>query len=296
MLTAGGGRVSRRGIFRGLILAGMLFFLLPAPVISQSQDELPIVAVILDDLGYNRARGERANRLPPQVALSVLPHSPFGPDIAVEANRQGRLIMMHCPMESLLPYRLGPGGLQVSMDEREFLETLADNLASIPYVSGVNNHMGSLLTSNHQKMGWVMSALRDTGGLFYVDSRTTAQTVAEERAEEFGIPNLRRDVFLDNRRDVDYIRGQMLKLVKKARRNGSALAIGHPYPQTLEVLEEMLPELIHHGVRLVPVSELLEHKNRSKPLWQAYLSPSHKVVKNSKPLLSSTCCEEPVLR
>jgi polysaccharide deacetylase 2 family uncharacterized protein YibQ len=141
--------------------------------------------------------------------------------------------------------------------------------------------MGSLLTEDEDKMSWLMQVLLTKGDLYFVDSRTTSDSRALQVAQEYGLDCATRDVFLDHDRDPEVIRKQFESLIKRARKKGSALAIGHPYPETMTVLEEMLPTLEAQGVKLVHVSELIEWRDdqrRSK--WLTSLSLSRKAVKN----------------
>lgn len=193
--------------------------------------------------------------------------------------------MLHLPMEPVATRPLGPGGLTLQMSRSDFVRTVTDGLAAVPHVRGVNNHMGSLLTRHPGQMAWLMNAISSFGPLYFIDSRTTAESVALELADEHRIPHRKRDVFLDNQRSPALIRRQFEKLVQLARRDGAAVGIGHPYPETLTVLEQLLPRLgPEHDVRLVPVSELVRNpKDRSPELWHASLFPSQRDVKNSKP-------------
>lgn len=219
------------------------------------------------------------------MTLSFLPQTPFARRLAISAHGQGKEVMLHLPMESVAHRPLGPGGVTLHMTRGEFMRTVSAGLASLPYVRGVNNHMGSLLTRHPGHMGWLMSAMEDFGPLYFVDSRTTAETVARQIAEEHHIPHRDRDVFLDNARIPALIRTQLKKLLERARHRGTAVGIGHPYPETLAVLEQMLPRLgSEYGIRLVPVSELFEDPHdRSPKLWHASLSPSPRDAKSSKP-------------
>jgi hypothetical protein len=126
-----------------------------------------------------------------------------------------------------------------------------------------------------------MQDLRCFYGLYFVDSRTDVRTVARDLAREAGLANAQRDVFLDNQQDRDYVRGQLRRLIGKARRHGTAIGIGHPYPETLAVLAEELPALAGQGIQLVPVSRLVETE-RNPQLWHASSSPLQTVAKNSK--------------
>ncbi len=134
-------------------------------------------------------------------------------------------------------------------------KTFAAMLETVPYASGVNNHEGSLGTADQKLMDELMPLLR-SHDLFFIDSRTTAATVAETAAHAAGVPTARRNVFLDDQQSAPAIRKQFEMAIRDAREKGSALAIGHPHPATLQVLVEMLPEAERQGLRLVFASDL----------------------------------------
>lgn len=259
-----------------------------APLHGEEAASLPvsrqaIVGLIIDDLGDRLAEGERAIALPGAITYAILPQSPYSRHLAQIAHLSGKEVMVHQPMEAENGKALGPGGLTLHMTHREFLATLAANLESVPHARGLNNHMGSLLTRHPGHMAWLMEGLRKHGGLYFVDSTTTPFTVAQRLAVEYTLPNVRRNVFLDHDRDKSAIRGQFARFIDQAKSMGSAVAIGHPYPETLAVLEELLPTLQKQGVRLLPISALIAQRNeRRERLWQASLSPSPKGVKSSK--------------
>jgi hypothetical protein len=152
------------------------------------------------------------------------------------------------------------------------VRTLRANIEAVPHVSGLNNHMGSLLTQHPGTMAWLMQALGEHGDLFFVDSRTTSATVAQQLAGEFGIPSMSRNVFLDNEPAPEAVRKQFRQLLETARREGTALGRGHPYPATLAVLEEELAQLAGQGIQLLPVSRLIDLQNERRLAWQAPLS------------------------
>jgi hypothetical protein len=169
----------------------------------------------------------------------------------------------------------------MTMNREQIRATLERNLASVPHARGINNHMGSLLTRHPGHMAWLMQALQEHGELYFVDSTTTRKTVARRVAREHDLPNLRRNIFLDHVREPRSILGQFVRLIQQARHVGLSLAIAHPYPETLAVLEKVLPYMEEFGVELVPVSELLSRtKKRREELWQASLSPLPKGAKN----------------
>jgi polysaccharide deacetylase 2 family uncharacterized protein YibQ len=216
-------------------------------------DPLPRVVIIIDDVGNDLRMGQAAAALPAPIDLAVLPHTPHARELAALAYRRGHEIMLHLPMSNRAQRPLGPGALTAAMGRNSLTATLDDDLAAVPHVRGVNNHMGSELTGQRRPMAWLMQVLK-TRGLFFVDSRTSADTVAEQQAAVYGVPHLRRHVFLDNTREPGAIRTQFEKLLRKARTDGIAVGIGHPYPVTLRVLQSALPALLLRGIRLVPAS------------------------------------------
>ena len=231
----------------------------------------PKIAIIIDDLGYGLYAGRTALALPGAVTYSILPHTPFAGLLAEEAHTLGKEVMLHLPMESVdKTTPPGPGVLTLEMNETALVQTLASNLASVPHATGVNNHMGSLLTSHPQAMQWLMTELRGRG-LYFVDSRTTKSTVAEHTASCSAVPNTRRDLFLDNDRRPEAVRTQFHRLLDLARDQGEALAIGHPHPETLGILIEELQRLPQIGVELVQVSELTKIQ-LWREQWHASLS------------------------
>ena len=166
------------------------------------------------------------------------------------------------------------------MSRQQFEQTVMDSVRAIPHAMGLNNHMGSLLTRNHTAMDWLMQYIAKRNKLFFVDSRTTQNSQATLHANLNGVRNTGRDIFLDHVVDAKAIRTQYKRLIWQAQRHGSALAIGHPHPETLEVLEQELPQLTQMGVKLVPVSQLIQFRSRRSLAWQTSLSPLHKAAKN----------------
>jgi len=244
-------------------------------------DGVPAIALIIDDMGYGGRDGERALALPGALTYSFLPHTPAAYVQSRRAAALGKDVLLHLPMEAETGNsQLGPGAVILGMTREQVLETLNSNFASVPDAIGINNHMGSLLTAEREPMHWVMAALKQRGNLMYVDSRTTARTVAAAVARDEQVPFLSRDVFLDNEPGIDYVRSQFHFLIETAKQNRAALAIGHPQPNTLKVLEEGLPNLDRFGVRLVRLPELLTLQQRSTRPWQLSSSHSPKAVRN----------------
>lgn len=218
------------------------------------------LAIIIDDIGYNQAQSERAARLKGNFTLAILPFTPYSSSSARLAHERGKELMLHLPMSALNNQSLGKGGLVSGLDQAAFLNIVRQDLASIPHIKGVNNHMGSRLTQEAEPMHWLMTELRSRG-LYFVDSRTSAQTKAYEIAKTQKIPSLKRDVFLDDRNDPGAIEAELNRAIKLARERGAAIAIGHPYPNTLLILERLEPLLKKEGVKLVYASQLLPRAN-----------------------------------
>jgi uncharacterized protein len=244
---------------------------------------LPRIAIIIDDLGDRLHDGLRATELPGAVTCAILPQTTYSRRLAEAAHGAGKEVMLHQPMEATNGQKMGPGGVDRGMDRQTMLQTLNANLDSVPYARGMNNHMGSLLTRMIEPMAWLMSALHSRKDFYFIDSATAVQSVAERIAHEQAVPSLRRNVFLDNDRSEAAIMKQFVRLVARARRVGIAIGINHPYPESLAVLEKVLPHVAEFGVRLVPVSELIKQNNRQEErLWQASLSHSQPDAKSLK--------------
>jgi len=242
----------------------------------------PKIAIIIDDLGYDRRLGEAALAVPGAMTYAFLPHTPYARELAERAHEQDKQVMLHLPMESHRGDRLGMGGLTLDMPKARFLQTLDAALASVPHAAGVNNHMGSLLTRDPTAMRWLMSDLRGRE-MFFIDSRTTAKSLAEKVARKQLVGCASRQVFLDNETDREKIHRQFQRLIESAKHNGSAIAIGHPHTTTLAVLAEQVPKLAAQGVELVHASELT---TEGRNPWHAYSSPWLKDVKSWKRLPS----------
>ncbi len=260
---------------------GTLCFAGAAASLRAEPEALPAIGIIIDDMGYRMAECREALSLPGPLAYSFFPHLSGNRELLRRATAGGKEILLHLPMEAERKNNLlGPGALFERMNREQLTSTLEADFTSVPQAIGVNNHEGSVLTADPQAMDWLMQAIKARGGLFFVDSRTTGRTVAGRAAAAQGVPHLNRDVFLDNEPDREAIRRQFLTLIETARRRGTALAIGHPKPETLAVLAEMLPTLPREGVQLVPVHELLARQSHAEAAWQPSLSPSPRVAKN----------------
>lgn len=220
-----------------------------------SEAATPKIAIIIDDIGYQRA-DLKLIALPHALTFAVLPHTPYGNKAAKQAFLQQKDVMLHMPMQASNGKAPGPGALTGNMSKQQVQQTLQDALADIPYAIGINNHMGSYYTELGEPMAWTMEYLRKRH-LFFVDSLTTAKSQAGKYASQFGVTNLSRQVFLDNVQDEAAIAKQFETLLRIARKRNSAIAIAHPYPQTYDFLRKNLPKLQQQGVQLVSISKLL---------------------------------------
>jgi polysaccharide deacetylase 2 family uncharacterized protein YibQ len=217
----------------------------------------PRLAIILDDLGSDRAAAEAIFALPYPVTVSVLPNHDHSAEIASEAHRRGYQVLLHLPMQSIANETPEAQELRPGMQAAEVSGLVGQFLQNVPGVVGVNNHQGSQATSDTELMDELMPVLRDRR-LFYVDSRTTAATVAFDTARSFGVRSAFRNVpFLDDVAEVAPVRKQLELALRGAREKGEAIAIGHPHPATIQALREFLPRAQANGVRLVFASDLV---------------------------------------
>jgi polysaccharide deacetylase 2 family uncharacterized protein YibQ len=217
----------------------------------------PRLAIVIDDLGGDAAQANAIFRLSYPLTLSVLPYLAHSGNIAEQAHSRGYHVMLHLPIASTAGKKEEPIELHPGMNSDVVGRTFAGMLGSVPYAAGVNNHEGSLGTSDRALMDELMPQLRQRN-LFFIDSRTTAASVAETAAHDAGVPTASRNVFLDDEQRVAPIRKQFELAIRSAKEKGSAVAIGHPHPETLRVLAEMLPEAQHQGVTLVYASDLVQ--------------------------------------
>ncbi len=240
------------------LVAHNLLFYQPKVV----KPEIPIrgrIAIVIDDLGQDKRAAMDLLEVEAPLSLSVFPFAPHSREIAREASKEGRDVLLHLPMEpkEYPTHDPGKGVLLTSMGENRLLSQLEKSFSAVPDVKGVNNHMGSKFTENPELMRVVLQDIKRRG-LFFLDSRTTPRTVGFELARELGLKTGRRSVFLDNERDVSKIKARISELIDLSQKNGNAIGIGHPHPETIQAIRESLPSLRENGVELVPVSSLLE--------------------------------------
>ena len=228
---------------------------------SIANDNSPKIAIIIDDIGY-RKTDFSALALQGQFTYSVVPFAPYTRTIANAVHDSDREVMAHIPMEAIHNnHLLGKGALKLAMTEQQTRQQVQDILKEIPYVSGINNHMGSQFTTKPKNLGWLMDELSQQQ-LYFLDSKTTAYSMAEKVAVEHGLRTGHRHIFLDNQLDQAYLSQQFDHLIKIARKHKYAIAIAHPHPQSISFLKGISAKLSELGVELVPVSTLLPEMTR----------------------------------
>jgi uncharacterized protein len=217
----------------------------------------PKVAIVIDDVGFDVELARSFMELKPPLSLSILPTAPHAQVIAHEALGKGAEVLLHLPMEPKESNGgdSGAGALLAKMGEEEFIETLNGHLSRVPGIKGVNNHMGSLLTEREDKMALLFKELKKRH-LFFVDSRTTPQTVASKVAAEMKVPVASRSVFLDNELSQEAMKTQWDRVIAVAREQGFAVLIAHPHRETLVFLREHWQDL-RSGARLVRVADIV---------------------------------------
>ncbi len=226
-----------------------------SPQASPAASGTVTVAIIIDDCGQWPVTERGFLALPVPLTLSILPHVRYTAQIASDAAAAGKGVMLHLPMEPLGRDTAGPGEITTAMTSAQIISTTQDDIAQVPAARGVNNHEGSKASADSRVMSGVIMVAKEHG-LFFIDSRTSAQSVGAQMARDAGVPEASRDVFLDNRADEAYTEQMLEQTVEMAKRNGSAIAIGHPRPTTLAALTALYPRMQSEGVRFVLASDL----------------------------------------
>lgn len=242
-----------------------IFFFCPVAKAGPKPEEKPLpamtrLAIVIDDLGNSLETIKKIIALKTPLSVSILPLSPHALETARLAQEAGLEVMLHLPAESLDPERNGnsPGGvIHSGMSEEAVRETVDDFLGRVPFIKGVNNHMGSKATQDEALMRVILEPVRQKG-LFFLDSRTSDHSVAFETARKMGIPAVYRNVFLDSVADEKEIKKRLIELFRLSRKRGWAVGIGHPLPETLRALKETLPLASKYRVEMVFASSLLQ--------------------------------------
>lgn len=232
-----------------------------APIIKQSKVphssySLPLVAIIIDDMGYHKKIDYHLLHLSAPLSFSFLPYGPFTRKYAEVAHKLGRDVLIHIPMEAIeKDINPGPGALRTDMDPAEIIRIIGEEISLVPYAKGANNHMGSQFTTSKKMMDIVLLELKKRS-LFFIDSRTTKDSIAFLEAIRLGVPALERQVFLDYQPKEHIVRQELRRLIYLAKQHGFSIAIGHPFEETYNVLKKDLP-LVQKEVKIVPVSHLI---------------------------------------
>lgn len=218
------------------------------------------IAIVLDDVG-NSQHDLQALTLPSAITFAILPYTPYAKEIARQAIKQGRDMLLHVPMQAKAHNNnLGAGALLLHMEEQQFKDTLTNALNFLPSVTGISNHMGSALTEHVKQMQWVMDVLYQQG-LYFLDSRTTVNTTGEYSANISAIPALRRHVFLDNIKTEKAMEKQLQHAIQLGKKNTAVVIIAHPYPVTLKFLNERFAQQ-RADIKLVSLASLLSERAR----------------------------------
>lgn len=211
------------------------------------------VSIIIDDVGHSRRYGKAIVEMDERLTLSILPFTPFSQYFANLGRQAGNEIMLHLPMESIANKLPSDTQLEVSMGRESFSEMLAHNLTAFEGFTGINNHQGSRMMKDAQRLEWLMEDIAEEN-MFFVDSRTVGRSPATHIASRHGIPAVGRDVFLDDSADEAEIKREFDRMIRIALRDGHAVAIGHPRPNTINVLRRELPRLKALNIQVVPVT------------------------------------------
>ncbi len=215
------------------------------------------IALIIDDIGFSRQRAREFLDLEVPLTFSILPRLKQSYDLALEIHESGHEIMLHQPMEPYNPtIDPGPGALYVGYQADRIAEIMEENIFGLPYMTGVNNHMGSKFTESRNKIKEFLGIIKETG-FFFVDSLTTNRSKAYQTAKRLQIDTARRNLFLDNRQEVSAVLYQLSHLKIIAKKYGCAIGIGHPFPETARAIGYFIRDLKGSGVSLVPASNLI---------------------------------------
>jgi hypothetical protein len=225
---------------------------------EEREEKAVLVAIVIDDLGQDVKQAQEVLSLPGRITLAIMPGLGNSLRIAELARQDKHEVLIHLPMEHRGKNgKPAPGILRSDMTPMEFLAVVSEDVASVPGAVGINNHEGSALTENKEAMKFLMAELK-ARNLLFLDSLTSAKSVAYATAKEFGLKAAKRDVFLDNEADNPaYIRKQLDELADIARERGTAIGIGHPHPATISELRKWLAEADEQGIEIVPVSKLM---------------------------------------
>ena len=213
------------------------------------------LAIVIDDFGYRPHQENQVLAMPSAISVAVLPNAPHAREMATKAHNSGHEVLIHLPMAPLSKQPLEKDTLRPDMSSDEIERIIREAVDKVPYAVGLNNHMGSAMTSSLFGMQKVMQAL-GRYNLYFLDSMTIGNSQAMRAANGTSVKVIKRRVFLDDTQNEADIRVQFNRAIDLARRNGSAIAIGHPHPTTVRVLQQMVYNL-PSDITLVRPSSLL---------------------------------------
>ena len=247
--------------------------LVPPPIVEKEtppEKSIGKIAIVIDDLGQDLEINRAFMALDKAITVAILPGLQYSQKLAEEAKNKGNDILLHLPMEpeGYSGANPGKGALLSNMGRDQLIKVLKEDISAIPHLKGINNHMGSKLTANPEIMEIIFKEL-EGHSLFFLDSNTSVHSQAYEVAKKHGLKAAKRDIFLDNDRNTGEITRKISQLQSIAIKKGKAVAIGHPYAETLTALKESLPDLRKNGVRLVPLSEIVEWEVRLTKMQNA---------------------------
>ncbi|MCI0454856.1 MAG: divergent polysaccharide deacetylase family protein [Candidatus Dadabacteria bacterium] len=225
------------------------------------EKQKPKLVIIVDDLGLNREPIDKLIKIPAQLSFAVLPHLPYSRYAAEAASNNGLDVILHLPMEptdssGYAAVDAGEDVLFMGLPKDKILDKLEKNLASIPYIKGVNNHMGSKFTESNELMELILQRIKSKG-LFFIDSKTSRAAIGYQVAKKLGMKAAVRDLFLDeDSQEISYIRSQLEKLISISKEKGYAIGICHPYSNTVKVLSQDIPE-IKQEIEIIPASRVV---------------------------------------
>ncbi|MCX2945108.1 divergent polysaccharide deacetylase family protein [Rahnella perminowiae] len=246
------------------------------------------LSILIDDFGYRQHEENQVLQMPKAVSVAIFPNAPDSQMMMNKAHQQGREILIHLPMAPLSKQPLEKDTLTPSMSAAEVKRIVDQAISNIPYAIGINNHMGSAMTSSLTGMENVMQAM-NAHNLFFLDSMTIGNTQSVKAAQGTRVKVIKRNVFLDDVQNEAEIRRQFERAIQLARKNGYAIAIGHPHPTTVKVLQQMLPNL-PADIVLVRPSDLLNEPQRSAATRKATIGP----VKSSRKGISVCRLRQPI--
>ena len=241
-----------------IIVAALLLYTLVTRPKKIPKVSLPIkgkIAIVIDDWGYNLNNLETLKKIRYPVTASILPNLSYSKALARELHKHNIEIILHLPMEPREKFRLEQDTIMVSMDDSAIRSIINRDLLNVPYAVGVSNHMGSKATEDSATIKSIFNELKKRG-LYFLDSFVSSKSICAKMAGSVALPFAKRNVFLDNEENPEYIKKQLHKLIEIASRYGQAVGIGHDRKTTLEALKEVMPEIEKQGYKFVYVSQL----------------------------------------